>query len=590
MGLSNTFSYRQIFDEDRPKEPQELLREIPSRIVIAILATFNDILSIKGRNQKTQLFLLKSISVNFPDALRNQIFANAIPRISSDYELFASPFTVEFINRELINFREDTGQEIRRENELNIFKAYVAIMDELVEKQTEALAEVAEEAKKGGENIRKLLWTHIIKQYEFTNRPDPVTEVFKSRALISYIDHHPKFGEPARELFATFNCNSGHDYINKLFGIIFPHLSREETEDPGKYFFRIRFDEPEPVIENLTLDPAEIANNKELQTDYLGLKKKPIFRFEGNEYIVPYWDYMYTSIATGLLYFLYENSTIKQRFLDKGNTDEEGFRKFKGAISKEFSEGVLFQNTMRMCFGRKKDCVLFFRDEEQFNPDCYYRHGRHIFIFEFKDHLLNSEVIQFGSYEDIKNEIDEKFVQATFEKNGKTVKKDKGVFQLARNIEILTKNEELFWEIDKEALRNKLRLRDMAIYPIVVQTNLYFDMPDIAEYLNKIIQERLQPIKNSMQIQEFRMIDFKYFREKILMFADSKLELHKEIRYYKTEIDELKKKFEQTGDLNFWFDSMTPFSFVQSPGFLKYWGYRRSDAVKFLNQCWLIDS
>lgn len=593
MSITLTFSYQHLFNQERPKDIPALLNNIPSKFVIGIMATWNDTLSIKDSRRETQLFLLNAATHNFPDKLKKQVRQNAIPRIINDYELFAFPFTVEFINQELINFREDTGvyHQDYATDELNIFKAYLAIMDEVIEKQTEANQQLIEGVNEGGSNIRKLLWTHIITQFEFTNRVDPITEIFKSRALVSYLERHNKFGKPIKDFFASLGCESGQDYLNKLFGIIVPHLQRKESPHLDEYFFKIRVKEPEPVLEALVVNPKEISNDPALQIDYLGLKKKPILKFSENEYVVPYWDYMYTVIVTGLLYYLYENSAIKSLYEKNTNTAEEnekGFRKFKGTIGKDFSEGVLFQNTMTTCFTRKHEFIRFFRDDEAFNPDCYYRQGKHIFIFEFKDYLLNSEIIHSGSYERIKNAIDEKFVKEPIEKNGVVIYKDRGVFQLARNIELLASNESLFYEIDTKAASQKLKLRNMTIHPIIVQTNVHFEMPDVAEYLNEVIQERLNPITAFREIADVRMIAFKYFRSKIIMFADRKLELIDEIDNYRQVISAQKKRYQKTKELNDWFHSLTPFSFIDSAKYRKLLGYRQKDAVKFLNDCWEI--
>ncbi len=597
MSIGLTFTYRHLFDENRPQRPQELVSAIPSKFVIGMMAIFNETLTREGANVNTQLSLLNNVSVNFPELEKKRIRERGRKLILNNYELFALPFTVEFINRELFNYRDhdeidsvDFGTD-----ELNIFKAYLAIMDEQVDNQTKKLQAQVENAKEGGINLRKLLWPHIVTQFEFTNRIDPLLELFKSQSLVSYLERHEKFGKPVKDFFESLGYDSGKTYLYRLFDIMVPHLMESlkgRDPDPGKYFYRILVKQPEPAIETLVLNPADITAHPELQLDYLGLKKKPILKFTENEYIVPYWDYLYSAVVTGLLFFLYEGSSIKSLYEKEANSVEEnqkGFRKFKGTIGKEFSEGILFKNTMIKCFSSKHAILKFFNDNEPFNPDCYYRIGKHIFIFEYKDYLLNSEIIHSGSYERIKASIDEKFIQEIIERDGKIIRKDKGVFQLARHIEALANNSDLFWQIDDKAKSQKLKIRNMIIYPIIVQTSLYFDMPDVAEYLNESIQERLRPVTVFKSIAELRMIDFKYFFDKMLMFSDQKLSFIEEIENYVAFIKPRRRKVTRTRDPNDWLYSMTPFSFVNSAKFKKLLGYRQKDVVSSINECWQID-
>jgi hypothetical protein len=151
MSIALTFEYRYLFNAPRP-DPQELLKDIPSKFVIAILSTVNDTLTLRGYKPGTQKFLLINWTINFPKDIRDDILAKAIPKIDTGYELFAFPYTVEFINRELIHYREIISKHERDNSidELNIFKAYVAIVDEMIEKDVLLLQKSIADAKRGG--------------------------------------------------------------------------------------------------------------------------------------------------------------------------------------------------------------------------------------------------------------------------------------------------------------------------------------------------------------------------------------------------------------------------------------------------------
>ncbi|MBS1585536.1 MAG: hypothetical protein JSS82_08300 [Bacteroidetes bacterium] len=593
MSIIITFEYKHIFDEER-SDAESLLKKIPSKFVIGILATISDTLIIKGTSASTQEFLFRTLTVNFPDDVKEKISARVLPLLSKGYELFVVPTIVEFLNREIINFRSGfEPSDNYGEDELNIFKAFIAIGDEIIERDLETQKKAIDEAKLGGENLIKLMWPHLIRQFEFTSHVDPIFEAHKGMAFMAFIEEHHKFGPLVKKYFSSLGCNSGQEYLHRILSIAIPHLKREKSENPMDYFFRIKVETPEPVLEALVIDPVAVQLNPDKQYDYLGLKEKPIFKFQRNEYIVPYWDFLYNALFTGLLFSLYNNSEIRNFYNKEKKQSEdgnEGLANFKGVIGKEFSEKVLFQKTIDKCFSHKHDSLCFFDDDESFNPDCYYRHNNHIFIFEFKDYLLNSEVIQSASYERIRAAIDEKFVSVEVEIKGKTKVKEKGVYQIARNVELLARQDELFYRIDEKAKRSKLKLRNMIIHPIIVQTSIYFDFPGINEYLNDKIQERLHTVNSVFRnVAQFTMIHFNYFIDRLLLFSDSKIELHEELEYYRDVITKQKKRAIRTLEVDDWFQSMVPFNFVNSPTFRKFFLYRRKEILPELFKIWNID-
>lgn len=589
MKVVTVVEYKHLFGDTRP-DAKELLKNISSRDVIAVMSMINDVLSIRRNTKATQAFLMHSLASDFPEEVRNTVLVKAGVKLNNGYEIFNFPYTVEVINRELINFRaeEVSNIEKRTDHTLAIFKAYLATVEELTERDSIKLQTATENAKKGGNNIIQLMWPHLMSQYQFTNRPYPKYEINRGLALLSYLDRHSRFGSYAKKYFESNRCSSYQDYFLALLSLLLPHLQREPSTNLIDYFYTITTEHPEPVLESMVATPSQIAGDPKKQINYLGLKEKPILCFEKGQYIVPYWDFLINALFTGIVFSFYYNSGVNNEFEDLHNsTDESGFGKFKGIIGKEFSEGVLFRNTMIKCFSRKYESLEFFDDNEDFNPDCYYRQGNNIFIFEFKDYMLNSDIIQSGSYEIIKSEIDKKFVSETIEKNGKTKVKEKGVLQLARNIEKLAAQEDLFWKIDSQAKVKKLKLRNMNIYPIIVQTSIYFDFPGVNDYLENILRKRLTNVSmNFKNIRRFTMIDFRYFEDRLLLFSDSKIQLSDELHFYQQKLIRMRRRANLTHDVNDNFAAMAPFSHINSPAFKKQYGYRLPDLREVTEQCW----
>lgn len=588
-------TYRQMFDEPRP-EISGLFQIYSSQSVIASLAMITDKLLVDGTSARTQLELLTEISTDYEPKQREETLKHAFSLVMQGYIIFSLPVIVELINREFSNFRKfDQEPELPEFEGLNMLKAIVAVSDEMSENDSLLFKDAIEAAKLGGKNLIKLIWPHIIKQYEFSNEPDAIFECYKGMAFIAYLERHPKFGGIAKSYFESLGCSCGQDYLHRIISIVIEYIKRDQSGKDEDYFFNIKLSSYEPVLEALVIDPQELRNNPAKQIDYRGLKEKPIFKIDENHYIVPYWHYLLNAFFTGLCFSFYRNSGIAELFDDTKNGtissgNGRGLAKFKSIVGKEFSEEILFKNTMSICFDRRYDSLAFFEDKEQFNPDCYYRRGNNIFIIEFKDYLLNSDVIQSNSYEKIKEEIDKKFVSYTVDTNGKKKVKEKGISQLARNIEKLLTSEDLFYKIDAKAKSGMLNLKKMNIYPIIIHTNIYFDIPGINDYLNEIISDRLNPLSNSVKLlKPFTMINFQYFFDRLILFADARLKLDEEIDHYHRKINKLKFKAQKTFSENDWFNSLNPFSFYNSDHFKESFEYRRDDLLDEVNKCWMIN-
>lgn len=587
MSIQSPFKYSDLFDGPRP-EIKSILENIPSIFIIRFLAFINDVLSVKGDNISSQIFIFDALTADLSDEIKEDFSIRKIRlKLESGSVLFALFYSTEFVNRELIYFKPYLGPSERDTSDVlhKFLKAYTIIIDEINEQDELRYADSIEDAKKGGdENLMKLMWPHFIRQMEFSTHskpsPPPLYEICRSFAFSAYLEQHPKYATYAKPYFQSLGCDNGLKYIFRILGIVVAHLRRPASDSPQNYFLTVTTNEENPMVESLVVDPAEIKNDLKKQLDYRGQKEKPFFKIKDNEYVVANWNYVYNSMFSGLVFAFYYNSKV--------NEVEKSFGDFKGALGLEFSEEILFKGIMKKCFSKEHESLAFFDINGDFTPDCYYRTGNHIFIIEFKDSLLNSDIIQSGSYDKIKESIDKKFVTVKDTKKGKV--SDKGIYQLARNIEDLAQNPKLFWSIDTKAEIQQMNLKDIIIHPIIVQTNPYFDLPGINDYLDGLIQTRLNPIKSSFkEIAPFTIINFKFFFERLLMFADAKIELASELEYYHQTILNLKIKTNETGNEDDWFNSKKPISIFSSPAYRQNLGYRDSDFQIELNKCWRIE-
>jgi hypothetical protein len=194
--------------------------------------------------------------------------------IGAGYELFATSYAVEMINQELINFRdaESNWKGDPAQDELKIFKAYLAMTDKFIPDKVEwQKDQIAKTASKGGEHlirtdfinilhlilanfiitfskqnyyikvsegiyemISRLIWPTLIKQHEFNNAPDAVLERFKGRESIYVMSGSPHeiFGPYVFDFYKKMGCSSGQNFLNKVESIILINLKRDKKKLP----------------------------------------------------------------------------------------------------------------------------------------------------------------------------------------------------------------------------------------------------------------------------------------------------------------------------------------------------------------------
>lgn len=574
MGMTVSIQSKHLFYGPLPSF-QGLVEGIPSKYILSFLGIISDKLEIDGDGYDTQMFLLDTLTINVNQRIKNNLLKKAGQLLrSGEYELFSLPFLVEFANRELINYREGERAAIPQADiELNFIMAYLAIVDEMTERDTKILVE-ANQAKVelGVSYLERIFWPHIIKQYEFTNKPDPIYERYRGRALMAYIENQSPFRDPVIKYFKSLGCESGADYLNVIDTLIVQHLKRKPSSNPNDYVFSIRVSRPEPVINSLVISPTEVRNNTKKQVDYRGLKERPIIQFSDSKFIIPFWNFLYGTYVTGLMFSLYQNSEIKNM--------EPRFDTFKSKINEQFSERILFRGIMRLSFPKEVGVLKFFDDGETFNPDAYLRIDNCVFVFEFKDYLLNSDIIHSGSYDKISGAIDSKFI-------GSEAGKKKGVTQLADNIKFLTSDDEVFWTIDPDARDKGISLKDITVYANIVQPNIYFDLPGINDYLDRRYQELAHPSKDKVSfLSPLTMIHFHYFFDRALLFADKKIFLANELDAYHSILLENKKRAEKTKEINDWMQGQIPFSYYNSPEFRTNFKHRRGELLPAIEEAW----
>jgi hypothetical protein len=133
-----TPTFKDFFNEPIV-EPIELIKDVPSNVIIGYLSLINAQLFLGKKDISTQLQILENFTRRFPIEQKrdflDKLMAFKIKTNATYPIIFNSWYVTEFIKYELLNYREFEFSDTTPTQEYNILKAYF-IIAEKIEKKT----------------------------------------------------------------------------------------------------------------------------------------------------------------------------------------------------------------------------------------------------------------------------------------------------------------------------------------------------------------------------------------------------------------------------------------------------------------------
>lgn len=302
-----------------------------------------------------------------------------------------------------------------------------------------------------------------------------------------------------------------------LYFIFHTYLTNSTNEEGTTNLMKI---DPDRYYGKKLLNAMSIDINRFRRTaDFTGLRSKPIYYHGSNLYSIISSNFFIDKMFQSFLFDL--SSTLKE----KPENKVKDYPQLKQLIGDRFTEKYLFYEIIEGCF-LKTSKKLISGEELKKNvgngePDYYIRKGKNIFLFEFKDVMLNAKIKHCGNLEKIKHEFLQNFELKTIEKNGKNQKhKDKGITQLLNVIEKYLV--EIFQKVDRFEITDKLN-----VYPIIVYQDPCFDIEGFRYLLNERFEElkRNRVIPKDFFVKECVMIPLEILIKLEDYFADGLLQL-----------------------------------------------------------------
>lgn len=441
MKTSSPLLYFELFSEAPPKNYQSLIENIDSEMVIAFLANINNMLFRKFSQEN----ILTSIFGQVPPAI-DKFFRIRRQRIL----VFMEEHILHFIENEIIDFRDLNQKSLTQEKQMKIFKAYVM----QVEKFSKDFVSKYPKLPNRNEDFsfQKATWHLMINQYSFVSEIDFTYKLLKSDLMIRKLRND--YNEYVINFLEYIKYESFEKYVHSVLFML------EECYRSGGFSFEIH--NGEGLFTQMIINIRNFEKELFSKSDFIGLREKPILMKRNGALMILSWKFFEDKFDVAFVIDFYKNSGINLIF--------SSLPKFKQSFYSEYVlEKNLFKRTLQYIFQAK--VITYFDDATNSGmPDAYIRSGNDIFIFEFKDAWMPSSVITEPNFENLYNDIEEKYVSNSFGK-------PKGIGQLLKHT-LKIKNGGFSFDI-----LTKEQIEKCKIYPIIVFTHNLYSMPGINSLL-----------------------------------------------------------------------------------------------------------
>lgn len=460
--VASSLEFKQIFADSPIPEFHDLVTNIPSSVLMEIVAHFNALIYSHETEVNVQIEILEIWLSRLSNEIRTKISTiinDTNSGTNSTFTFFTNQTSLIFIEKIIINFHAGESRKLTQEEEERIFKAYLLCAQEWIDRQK---WEYNDKEKLTPENMIKLLLPIMLPFEDIKSFKDFRWQIYKGIKVFSFIEDHEILGNYLEKFYSKFKISHWHEYFREIVGAFI------NLFDAGSKSLLIT--KPEDKV-NAILDELAIdVNNFEIKNDFISLREKPVYKTGTGKYIIFNYSFFVDKIFQSLLF---DFSIIL-----KDNGIITNFPELKSKfISELFMEQYLLYDIINYMIGKRKNITnINGADWEEKigekGPDYYIRCGNKIFLIELKDAIFKAEAKISNDYNLITDELEKK---VKINEKGKR----KGITQLAYWVNNISHNGLPF---------EKFNPNDIVIYPILIITDESFNSFGINYILNQQYQ------------------------------------------------------------------------------------------------------
>lgn len=525
MQLNISVGYSDLFKGEKPSL-HELISDLPSELIISILAKLNAEIYFNSNELTTQVKILTFLLQRQAKEVRDEIFSNLARKSHRNPKdpvyFFTTLANMEFIHYELLNYREIELEDTTPTQDLNFIKAYFLIAEHVNDRYVNAFD--FNNSDKAN-YFAKSVWPSLFDQFEINQRSNPMIAMIKGLAFMNYFQFHSPYSAYVKKFLEVHKKATSWNYILDIAGLFKGSWDNYSSNNQNVAFSISSTEEFKAIFDLYTMD---IKGYKEKylssKSNFSGIKSKPLFKNKDNSYIVLDWNLLGGKLYESLIFDFYASSGINKEEKFKKLTD------FKRFIGEKVTEGYVFKKLLKGILKEPHSVLLFDEADKEGWPDCYYRRGNKVILFELKDAFFSAEALNSYSYEKIREEIDKKY-----NTNGK------GTGQLIKQLRYLSQQS---FEIPQ---RYKYP-RNLTIYPVMIYNDIFFGCPGVDDYLGQAFKTRLQESQLSKHFKSIRNLTFiplSFLIKHVFSFREKKMDLFSLMDVYHQVLVANEKKFKR---------------------------------------------
>lgn len=511
--IKKQISYSRVFPNES-RDLEDILKIVPSRSAIAwasYMLMKRDMMSVEQRECDFFIPLLFQMNRELQHTITN--YLQLISHDLSNYVFIDKVALLIFIEHLLEKHNESCVDVFDSEDDFsNMIIAYLMCCDEKLRYTTRTLHEI--------NSVESLIAIHLPEQLRYNDvyyPKDYRVEFMRFYYFMIFCENNLTFRQHLELFLHEEGIKKWDDYLYFVFETYLTLCANNEGStnkikiEPNSYYGK-------KYLDSMCID----IENFKRTSDFTNLRSHPIYYHGNSTYSIIsmgfFIDKMYQS-------FLFDFASILVKH--KSTTKINNYPELKALVGNLFTENYLFYEFVNGCFSRICKKLISGQDLKNFigdgEPDFYLRKGKNIFLFEFKDVMLNAKVKHSENMEQIKSEILQLFESSTIEKStGKQKKKPqpKGITQLLNVIE--TKLDIIIQKVDRIEITDKFN-----VYPVIVYQDRCFDIEGINYILGSRFEElkRVKSISEQYLVKQCVMMPFEVMISLEDYFSDGRLQL-----------------------------------------------------------------
>ena len=328
------------------------------------------------------------------------------------------------------------------------------------------------------------------------------SQILKCYEFIKYISSKDEYKIAYSYFVNIKNVKDGYEYLKILMSTIIRFFNINQKTDFKNIKCVIRFDKTQDkeklLFDSISINDEYLSNfEKDLNMDYdfKLYRDRPLFKLNNSEYAILNFKFFFDKIFNGLLYDFYKCISMSDKNIK--------FVDFKSVISKDYSQNILFNDTIKIIFDKYHSTLIPERLYKKYEyGDYIVIIGNKLLLFEYKDITLSANIKNSYEYSQIINYLEDRLIVKS------------GIKQIINTIDNIYSRRYDFLN----SYLNKIG--KIEIYPIIVYSDLSLNAQGINYFINKRFKNFLNGKYIDLHVRDITMINLDFllfYRELINM-------------------------------------------------------------------------